>query len=461
MVTSIKLTEAAGLLTHADKTVRIKGHLQSTRDLGQIMFLIVRDASATIQAVVTEAHLQEQLRQLTSETPCYFEGVLQAQQQKKNKEAKSASATENSQTSPSQIPLVELVLTSVEPLASGLHVPPIEIGKQSKIDNLSTSTLLDYRPLTLRNEKVRAIFKIEAEILKAFRHYLNGENFIEIHSPKIVATGTEGGAQLFKIDYFGRTAYLAQSPQFYKQIMVGAFERVYEVGPVYRAEEHDTTRHLNEYISLDIEMGFINSEQDVIAMQIGLLRHIMEQVKEHCQKELAMYQATVPTIGTTLPQIRLEEAQQLLASKYGWKSESTDLDGEGEKLLTSHFEKEEGIDMVYVTDYPHAIRPFYAMPGGPLKSGEAGSKSFDLLFRGLEITTGGQRIHEYEQLRQSIASRGLNPEEFNDYLLCFKHGMPPHGGLAIGLERLAKQLLGLPSVKQTALFPRDINRITP
>lgn len=484
MVTSIKLIEAATLLAQStqnsehgsvadsasnaakpgDNIVRIKGHLQSMRDLGQIMFLIVRDASSTIQVVVTEATLQEQLRLLTNETPCYFEGYLQAQQVKKSKESAQKAAGENPQTGStpiSQTTGVELVLTSVEPLASGLHVPPIEIGKQTKIDNLSTSTLLDYRPLTLRNEKVRAIFKIEAEILKAFRHYLNGENFIEIHSPKIVATGTEGGAQLFKIDYFGRTAYLAQSPQFYKQIMVGAFERVYEVGPVYRAEEHDTTRHLNEYISLDIEMGFIESEQDVIAMQIGLLRHVMEHVKEHCQKELAMYQAVVPTIGTTLPQIRLEEAQELLASRYGWKSASADLDGEGEKLLTSHFEKEEGIDMVYVTDYPHAIRPFYAMPGAPLASGEAGSKSFDLLFRGLEITTGGQRIHEYEQLQQSIASRGLNPEDFNDYLLCFKHGMPPHGGLAIGLERLAKQLLGLPSVKQTALFPRDINRISP
>ncbi|MFA7338621.1 MAG: aspartate--tRNA(Asn) ligase [Candidatus Obscuribacterales bacterium] len=489
MVTSIKLIEAAKLLTqssqvnahestattgsdatkHGSNIVRINGHLQSMRDLGQIMFLIVRDASSTIQVVVTEAALQEQLRLLTNETPCYFEGYLQAQQVKKSKEStqkESAqkAAGENPQTGStpiSQTTGVELVLTSVKPLASGLHVPPIEIGKQTKIDNLSASTLLDYRPLTLRNEKVRAIFKIEAEILKAFRHYLNGENFIEIHSPKIVATGTEGGAQLFKIDYFGRTAYLAQSPQFYKQIMVGAFERVYEVGPVYRAEEHDTTRHLNEYISLDIEMGFIESEQDVIAMQIGLLRHVMEHVKEHCQKELAMYQAVVPTIGTTLPQIRLEEAQELLASRYGWKSASADLDGEGEKLLTSHFEKEEGIDMVYVTDYPHAIRPFYAMPGAPLASGEAGSKSFDLLFRGLEITTGGQRIHEYEQLQKSIASRGLNPEDFNDYLLCFKHGMPPHGGLAIGLERLAKQLLGLPSVKQTALFPRDINRISP
>ena len=461
MVTVIKLIEAAAKVQNGtDNTVRIQGHLQSMRDLGQIMFLIVRDASATIQVVVTEATLQEKLRLLTNETPCYFEGQLQIQQQKKIKESAKVSAAV-AQVESAAAPAVELVLSGVEPLASGLHVPPIEIGKQSKIDNLATSTLLDYRPLTLRNEKVRAIFKIEAEILKAFRHFLGSENFTEIHSPKIVATGTEGGAQLFKIDYFGRTAYLAQSPQFYKQIMVGAFERVYEVGPVYRAEEHDTTRHLNEYISLDFEMGFIKSEQDVIAMQVGLLRHIMEHVKEHCQKELAMYGATVPTIGTTLPQIRLEEAQQLLASKYGWKSASADLDGEGEKLLTSHFEKEQGIDMVYVTDYPHAIRPFYAMPGGPLASGEAGSKSFDLLFRGLEITTGGQRIHEYEQLRQSIASRGLNPEDFGDYLLCFKHGMPPHGGLAIGLERLAKQLLGLPSVKQTALFPRDINRISP
>jgi len=441
MSTTIQLAQAARFL---EQPVRIQGHLQSMRDLGQIMFLVVRDGSATIQVVVDKADLQTRIRALASETPCIFTGTLKSPPPKNGQQQRT-----------------ELLLTEIEPLSAVTHAPPVEIGKDSKIDNLGVSTLLDYRPLTLRNEKVRAIFKIEAEILKAYRQYLNNQNFVEIHSPKIVATGTEGGAQLFKIDYFGRTAYLAQSPQFYKQIMVGAFERVFEVGPVYRAEEHDTTRHLNEYISLDFEMGFIESEQDVIAMQVGLLRAIVAHLHEHCTRELAMYEAILPHIGATIPQIRLTEAQQLLSSQYGWVSESADLDGEGEKLLCNHFEKTEGSDLVYVTDYPHAIRPFYAMPGAPLESGKAGSKSFDLLFRGLEITTGGQRIHQYEALKESISSRGLNPEEFGDYLLCFKHGMPPHGGLAIGLERLAKQLLGLPSVKQTALFPRDINRISP
>ncbi len=194
---------------------------------------------------------------------------------------------------------------------------PIEIGKQSKIDGLAPQTLLDYRPLTLRNEKVRAIFKIEAEIVKAFRNYLDSQNFTEIHSSKLVSTGTEGGAQLFAVDYFGRQAFLAQSPQFYKQIMVGVFERVFEVGPVYRAEEHDTTRHLNEYISLDFEMGFIESEQDVIQMQVGLLRHIFASVSQHCARELALYGITLPEI-VQVPQITLAEARQLLQTKYKW-----------------------------------------------------------------------------------------------------------------------------------------------
>jgi len=366
-------------------------------------------------------------------------------------------------------------LTAITPLSPVTETCPIEIGKQSKIDGLAPQTLLDYRPLTLRNEKVRAIFKIEAEIVRAFRQYLDEQGFTEIHSSKLVSTGTEGGAQLFAVDYFGRRAYLAQSPQFYKQIMVGAFERVYEVGPVYRAEEHDTTRHLNEYISLDFEMGFIQSEQDVIRMQVACLGHIFAEVAGRCAKEFALYGITLPQIES-IAQISLSEARELLIKQYNWRPESSvhDLDGEGERLLCSHFEKSEGLSMVYVTNYPHKIRPFYAMPcangiqngagngvAGDTTINEPGSRSFDLLYGGLEITTGGQRIHEYAKLTESMKARGLNPEDFGDYLMAFKHGLPPHGGLAIGLERLAKQMLKLPSVKQTALFPRDINRLTP
>ncbi|MBS2006763.1 MAG: aspartate--tRNA(Asn) ligase [Cyanobacteria bacterium SZAS TMP-1] len=448
MMETIALSQAA---QYVSQVVRIKGHLQGMRDLGQIMFLNVRDREASIQVVVENPELLAKARALALETPCFFEGTMQTRLGK----AQAAAAQ-------------ELVLTAIEPLSPVSETCPVEIGKQSKIDGLSPQTLLDYRPLTLRNEKVRAIFKIEAEIVKAFRQYLDEQCFTEIHSSKLVSTGTEGGAQLFAVDYFGRQAYLAQSPQFYKQIMVGAFERVYEVGPVYRAEEHDTTRHLNEYISLDFEMGFIQSEQDVIRMQIGLLRHIFSEVSERCAKEFALYGITLPKIET-IAQITLEEARSLLTEKYRWQPEPTvqDLDGEGERLLCAHFEKNEGLSMVYVTNYPHKIRPFYAMPASQ-ENGSAGaasavlgSKSFDLLYGGLEITTGGQRIHEYAKLTQSMQSRGLNPEDFGDYLMAFKHGLPPHGGLAIGLERLAKQMLKLPSVKQTALFPRDINRLTP
>ncbi len=437
---TIALSQAA---QYVSQIVKIKGHLQSMRDLGQIIFINVRDRSGSIQVVVESPELLAQVRGLSLETPCYFEGTM------KDRPGKGAAAT-------------ELVLTGLEVLAQVSEASPIEIGKQSKIDGLSPQTLLDYRPLSLRNEKVRAIFKIEAEIVKAFRQYLDSQNFTEIHSSKLVSTGTEGGAQLFAVDYFGRQAYLAQSPQFYKQIMVGVFERVFEVGPVYRAEEHDTTRHLNEYISLDFEMGFIRSEQEIIEMQVGLLRHIFAWVAERCSAELALYGVTLPEIKT-IPQIALAEARKLLQEKYNWKVEAStlDLDAEGERLLCRHFEESHGISMVYVTNYPLSIRPFYAMPGDKQPGGGLGSRSFDLLYGGLEITTGGQRIHQYEKLTQSMTGRGLNPADFGDYLMAFKHGLPPHGGLAIGLERLAKQMLKLPSVKQTSLFPRDINRLTP
>ena len=321
--------------------------------------------------------------------------------------------------------------------------------------------MLDYRPLTLRSEKARAVFKIEAELCAGFREHLGLERFVEIHSPKIVSTGTEGGANLFSIDYFGKTAYLAQSPQFYKQIMVGVFERVFEIGPVYRAEQHDTTRHLNEYISMDFEMGFIESEQDLIKMQIGLLSHMLERVEERCARELALFEAVVPKIHT-IPQLKLAEAIKLLESKLGWSGASSDLDPEGERLLCQHFSETEGSEFVYITHYPLSVRPFYAMKAKEeTPEGEPLSHSFDLLFRGLEVTTGGQRIHKFEQLTEAMQSRGLNPEAFTDYLQCFRYGMPPHGGLAIGLERLAKQLLGLPTVKLASLFPRDINRLSP
>ena len=434
------------------ESICISGFVQSHRNLGKIAFLTVRDASGQIQCVVDSPELLETIQSLLPETPVVVEGKL----------------VDN----PGGKGTREIHVSSLKALSSINATLPVELSKNKKIEKLGISTLLDYRPLTLRNEKVKSIFKLEAVIQRAFREYLTARNFTEINTPKIVATGTEGGAQLFALEYFGKKAYLAQSPQFYKQIMVGVFERVFETAAVYRAEEHDTTRHLNEYISLDFEMGFIESEQDVITMQVGLMKHIFATVREECQAELALWGASVPEFDE-IPQIRLAEAVSLLEKEYGWtpaeKQSHNDLDPAGERLLCEHFQKEEGIDLVYVLNYPLSARPFYTMPlketgaiSGSNGNGSAvKSRGFDLLFRGLEITTGGQRIHEYEELVKAIQEDGLAPEQFKEYLLCFKHGMPPHGGLAIGLERLTKQLLGLKSVKEAALFPRDLNRLRP
>jgi nondiscriminating aspartyl-tRNA synthetase len=435
---SAQLISTEEVQQHLQSTVEIRGHVQTMRKLGNLAFIVLRDIDGTAQVVVDNENLLALVNELGHEMPVSIVGEVVAHPTSKR---------------------CELRAISISPLAKKNCTLPVEVSKNNAVDNLSINTLLDYRPLTLRNEKVRSIFRIQAALCRGFREFLNGEKFTEIHSPKIVATGTEGGANLFPLEYFGRTAFLAQSPQFYKQMTVGVFERVYEVGPVYRAEEHDTTRHLNEYISMDIEMGFIRGEEDLMAIETRLLTAMFASVREHCPEELALYGAELPVIGSSIPAIRLTDACQLLRSKYGWhkgsSEEEVDLDPEGERLLCEHFHTTEGSEMVFVTHYPWSVRPFYAMPQGNL------SKSFDLLYRGLEITTGGQRIHEYEQLIDCIRLRGMDPEKFTDYLQCFKYGMPPHGGFAIGLERLTKQLLGLSNVKQATLFPRDLNRLTP
>lgn len=414
--------------------VNLKGHIYARRSFGNLSFLQLRDSSGFIQVVVENPGLLSVVSELELETPVELTGELVPG----NKGGK------------------EVRLLSLNILSEPSSKLPVEISKPKKMETLNLKSMLDYRPLTLRNEKMRAIFKIEAMLCSAFREFLTGQNFTEIHSPKIVATGTEGGAQVFKVDYFGRTAYLAQSPQFYKQMMVGVFERVFEIGPVYRAEEHDTSRHLNEYISMDFEMGFIESEEDIINMQVRLLKHMFESIGRTCVKELELWGAVVPEIKNGIPQINLSEAMELLGRQYGWKATGEDLDPEGERLLCEHFARVENSNLVYVRRYPISARPFYTMPFG-----ESLSRSFDLLFAGLEITTGGQRIHRPEELEQGMLAKGLNPCEFGDYLQCFQYGMPPHGGLAIGLERLTKQLLGLSNVRLASLFPRDRQRISP
>ncbi len=351
----------------------------------------------------------------------------------------------------------EVHLSGIKVLVAAQE-PPLEINRPAVMAKTHLNKILDHRPISIRTPLIRAVFKVQARIITAFGEYLRSQDFTEFKSSKIVATGTEGGANLFSIDYLGRPAYLAQSPQFYKQIMVGSgFERVFEVGPVYRAEKHETSRHLNEYTSLDFEMGFIHDEQDVIRMHTGVIRHVCQEVADHCAAEVAALGARVPEVGDAIPQIEFREAIQLLKDS-GHPIAGEDLDPEGERRLCRWALEKHASDLLFVVGYPLASRPVYT---GFRQDEPDISRSFDLLFRGLEITTGSQRIHDYELLVAKFHERGLDPGLYTSYLSAFKHGMPPHGGLGLGLERLTMQLLGLSNVKEATLFPRDRHRLEP
>ena len=309
-----------------------------------------------------------------------------------------------------------------------------------------------------RAPRARAVFRIQAAVCRAFREFLQEEDFTEIHTPKLGRAGAEGGSSQFRVDYFGRKAVLAQSPQLYKQVMVGVFERVYEIGPVFRAEKHATQRHLNEYTSLDLEMGFLRSFTDLMALEQGFLRRLVDLLRREYAGELALLGAELPD-AQHIPAVRFDEAKRLAADAYGYAiREPYDLEPEEEQHIGRYAKEVWGSDFVFVTHYPGRKRPFYTMddPEDPRYT-----LSFDLLFRGVEITTGGQRIHNYGQQVEKLKARGMEPEDFSGYLLFHKHGAPPHGGLGIGLERLTMQLCGLDNIRRASLFPRDRTRLEP
>lgn len=418
--------------------ILLQGWIHRIRQLGQISFLLLRDRSGVIQTVMEEG---------TVDFPKVSNEFVVAIRGKVGEDKRAPGG-------------IEVRVKELHVISPALGISPVEINK--KIDLLKTNldTVLAFRPLSLRNPDIRAIFKVQAEIIRAFREFLLKEGFTEIQTPKIVATGTEGGSQLFPVQYFERQAYLAQSPQFYKQIMVGSgFERVFEVGHAYRAEEHNTARHLNEYISLDLEMGFIEDEEDIMQMEVGLLKFIFEHLRCTCESELQLYKAKIPGFKD-VPRRTLVEAKDILKSQYSKDlGGAKDLDPEGERLICQHINKDTGEELVYITGYPVEKRPFYTMPG-PDSSAQL-TRSFDLLYKGEEITTGGQRIHNYDQLLENMKKHGLRVEDFEFYLQTFKQGMPPHGGLAIGAERLTKQLLNLSNIREASLFPRDRTRISP
>jgi nondiscriminating aspartyl-tRNA synthetase len=350
----------------------------------------------------------------------------------------------------------EIRIKSVTVLSAPAAEAPVVINNK-KLD-VSLDTLLDYRPLTLRSNRERAIFKIQEGICRGFRLFFEKNDFTEIHSPKIVFSGAEGGANIFRLNYFDKEAFLAQSPQFYKQIMVGVFERVFEIGPVFRAERHHTSRHINEYTSVDAEIGFIESFTQIMETETRMIAETFEFLKENYSGELELAGVKVPEV-TAIPALRFDEAKLLVSKTCNREiTDTEDFDPEEEKLLCEAVKKETGSDFVFVTHYRDSKRPFYTMntPNEPELT-----ESFDLLFRGVEVTTGGQRIHDYYRQVEKMQKRAMTVSDFESYLMAHKYGLAPHGGFGLGLERFTARLLGLANVRQAALFPRDTQRLTP
>lgn len=344
---------------------------------------------------------------------------------------------------------LEVHASGIEVLSIPASPPPFDLGRPTV--DAGAELVLDHRPASLRHPRIRAVFRVQDALCRGFREALHARSFVEIHSPKVCAEGAEGGANVFELGWFGRRAYLAQSPQFYKEMGTGAFLRVFEVGPVFRAEKHATTRHLAEYTSLDVEHGPIASFEEVMATEVGVLRAMIASVGRHCLHELELLGVALPEVGE-IPAVTFAEAK-------GWTGgDGDDLAPAEELAIAARVKAETGSDLVFVTHWPSSKRPFYAMddPEDPERT-----VSFDLLFRGLEITTGGQRVHDLGALEAKMRARGLDPAAFAFFTQAHRYGLPPHGGFGLGLERLTQRLLGLDNVREATLFPRDRHRLAP
>ena len=419
-----------------NQEVVLEGAVHSIRNMGDVAFVILRSREGLFQTVFEEDKANLSIHDLKEAMTLRIRGIL-------NEEERAPHGR-------------EIRLREIQILSHPAEPMPLAIDKWRL--NTSLEAKLNLRPIALRNIQERSRFKIQEALTRAFRDYLYGQGFTEIHTPKIGARGAEGGANLFKLSYFHKPAVLAQSPQFYKQMMVGVFDRVFETGPVFRAEKHNTKRHLNEYTSLDFEMGYIDSFEEIMAMETGFLQYAVELLEKDYAKELAILKVQLPKVDK-IPAVRFDKAKELVSEKYNRKIRNPfDLEPEEEALIGKYFKEEYDADFVFVTHYPSKKRPFYAMDD---PEDQKFTLSFDLLFHGLEVTTGGQRIHDYKQLKEKIAARGMEEEGMEQYLDTFKHGMPPHGGLGIGLERLTMQLLGEENVREACLFPRDLNRLEP
>lgn len=439
-VEGIQLNQETGLAdflaAEAGVELTIAGAVHSVRNMGEIGFVILRRREGLLQTVWEEGVTKKALSEIREGDTVRVIGIVW-----------------NEERAPHGKELHLIQVTHLSHVSGPL---PLPVDKWKL--NTSLEAKLERRSLSLRNIWERAPFRIQEGLARAFREYLYEQGFTEIHTPKIGARSAEGGANLFKLSYFHSPAVLQQSPQLYKQMMVGVFDRVFETGPVFRAEKHNTKRHLNEYTSLDLEMGYIQNFLEICQMETGYLQYAMTLLEKQYKAELGIRKITLPDVSK-IPYVRFDEAKQLAAEKYKRKIRNPyDLEPEEEELIGKYFQEEYQSDFVFVTHYPSKKRPFYAMDD---PEDERYTLSFDLLYKGLEVTTGGQRIHDPQMLLDKMKKRGMTEEGMEQYLDTFRYGMPPHGGLGIGLERLTMQLTGEENVRAACLFPRDMSRLEP
>ena len=413
--------------------IALRGWVTRIRVLGKTAFVVLRDCSGELQCVAAPESIKE--HHLKLEDTVEIVGRVRAEPRAKLG--------------------YELDIVRVRVLGrSGQHLP---FTSYSNLESVNPETLVEYRPLAIRHESIGNIFRVQAALLKYFREFLTQRHFTEIVTSKLVASGTEGGTNLFEVKYFDRIAYLAQSPQFYKEHGVAGFERVFETGHVYRAEPHATSRHLTEYYSLDLEFGFVDGPDDVIQLERELLTYIFRCLNEKYGELLRSYREQPLPSMLDVPCWEFARCLELLKENFNRTDLTDDLDPEAERQLCQLAASETGVSAVFVLGFPVSGRPFYTAPRG--SAGAA--NSFDLLFQGIEITTGGQRLHRREDLEQALRGRGIDPAGFESHLKMFELGMPPHGGFAIGLERLTAQILNLSNVRQATLYPRDRTKLTP
>jgi len=432
---SMPRTLAADLSRYADMApspVRLSGWVHRRRRLSGLAFLLVRDRSGNAQVVVKDPAVLAELDGLTEETTVDVVGTTSANPQ-----------------APGGVEIIDPALT---PLTTPAATSPVEVWRPRISAGLPT--MLDSAAVTWRHPRQKAKWQLAAASMHGFRRTLESQSFTEIQTPKLVQSATESGANVFAVDYFGKQAYLAQSPQFYKQMCVGIFERVFEVGPVFRAEPHDTVRHLAEYVSLDVELGFIADHRDVAATLRDVLAGMVETIYERAAGAVDLLGVDVPTVPASLPTVHFQKALEIV----GAPQDEPDLAPAHERALGQWARDQHGSDFLVVEGYPLAKRAFYT---SPQPDDSRWSNSFDLLFRGLELVTGGQRLHRYDDYVAALAQRGETLGPYEEYLQTFRHGMPPHGGFAIGLERWTARLIEAENIREVTLFPRDLHRLAP